>query len=196
MRMSAQCDTRPGFAQLDALRASIDDVAKPRTLNTLADQAETAGFRKIGQVYDIPARTMQRYASRRDARAGDLEASITVKGRGFPLSEFRPKQTARGVSVVIKGRRIVIPHTFMVRRFGQHVFARGAYGGKGLSRATGESFGRFAYGRTRLPINELYTFAPPDAWSNPEVVDAINARVDEQAGKVLQREIAAVSRGF
>ena len=139
---------------------------------------------------------MQRYASRKDARRDDLEASITVKGRGFPLSEFRPVQTAKGVSVVIKGKRITIPHTFMVRRFGQHVFARGAYGGKGLRKATGETFGRFTYGRTRLPINELYTFAPPDAFSNPEVVQAMDDRVEQQAAAALEREVAAVARGF
>lgn len=196
MRMSATCDTSKGRAQLDALRAGIEDVAKPRTANTLADQAETVGFRKIGELYGIPARRMAQYASRRDARAGDLEASITVKGRGFPLSEFRPRQTAKGVAVTIKGRTFVIPHAFMVRKFGQHVFARGAYGGKGLRKATGESFGRFAYGRTRLPINELYSFAPPDAWSNPEVVQAMDDRVESQAPSVLRREIAAVTRGF
>lgn len=196
MRLSVKVDTAKGFGQIDRLLERIEEVAKPRALNTLADQAETEGFRKIAQVYQIPARTMAQYASRKDARSGDLEASITVKGRGFPLSVFRPRQTANGVAVTIKGRTFVIPHTFMVRKFGQHVFARGAYGGKGVRRATGESFGRFTYGRTRLPINELYSFAPPDAWSNPEVTEAMNERVERQAASVLRREIAAVSRGF
>jgi len=186
-------------AQFDAIR----DIAEPRAINTLADQAEVAGDRKVAELYGISARTLQRYTTRKDARANDLEASITVKGRGFPLSEFRPVPTARGVQVTIKGRTFVIPHTFMVKRkFGRNVFARGAYGGKGISRPTGESFGRFLFDRGGigrrhgLPINKLYTFAPPDTWSNPTVTAAMQDRVDSQAAAVLRREVAAVTRGF
>jgi hypothetical protein len=40
-----------------------------------------------------------------------------------------------------------------------------------------------------LPINELYTVAPPDAFSNPEAVDAMNDRVAEQEPKVIAQEI-------
>lgn len=197
MRLSTRCDTSKGFAALDALGDSILDVAAPRALNTLNEQAQTAGFREIDDVYGVSTRTMAKYASQRTARAGDLEASTSVRGKVFPLSEFRPIQTARGVTVVLKGQRVLVPHAFLVKRFGQHVFARGAYRGRSVPKPTGETGGRgFTYGRTRLPISELYTLGPADMFQRRSVVDRMNDRVDEQAPAVFRREIAAVARGF
>ena len=86
---------------------------------------------------------------------------------------------------------------FLVKRFGQHVFARGAYRGRSVPKPTGETGGRgFTYGRTRLPISELYTLGPADMFQRRSVVDRMNDRVDEQAPAVFRREIAAVARGF
>jgi hypothetical protein len=196
MRLKVRDNLAEVERDLDQLAERIRSTAIPRVLNALIGSAQSAGFRQIAQTYQIPARTMEQYASQRLASAADLQASITVKGRGFPLSIMNPVPGPSGVTVTIKGRRVTIPHSFMVKRFGQHVFARGAYGGKGVRRATGESFGRFAFGRTRLPISELYSFAPPDAFSNKATVEAMDEAVKERAGKALQRELSAVARGF
>lgn len=197
MRLKTRDNLPEVEADLDALRDRILSVAAPRAINTLQDQAQTAGFREIKQVYDIAPATMDKYTTVKLARAGELEASITVKGRGFPLSTFKPVQNRTGVAVTIKGKRVTIPHAFMVARFGQHVFARGAYGGKGKGvRPTGETFGRFVFGRGRLPINELWTFSPPDCLANPNVKDAMDAKVEESAPKQLKRELSAIARGF
>lgn len=190
-------------ADLDAFAASIRDVALPRALNTLRDQAEVAGLREIKDVYQIPSITMRAFLTDKQATAGDPEASITAKGRGFPMSVFKPVQTAKGVQVTVKGRSFVIPHSFMVAKFGQHVFARGSYGGKYGGTPTGERFGRFVYvkgeskGRRHgLPIAELYSFAPPDCLANAGVTAAMDDRVAAQAAAVLAREISAARRGF
>lgn len=196
MPVTMRCDTSKGDAALDAFARDVRSIASVRAINVLADQAETAGLRKVAELYQIPARTMAQFSTRKNAKADDLEAVQTVRGRAFPLSAFKPVQNRVGVSVVIKGRRVTIPHAFMVARFGQHVFARGSYGGKGGVTPTGETSGRFVFGRKRLPISELYTFGPADADSNPEVVAAKNDRVDEQLDKVMTREISAVRRGF
>lgn len=185
------------FGDMDRYVAAAKSVAAVRVLNALRPMAQTAGLRKISDIYGIGPRTTEQYATVKDATQSDLEASITVKGRGFPLSAFSPVQTPTGVSVLIKGRRVTIPHAFMVQRFGKHVFARGAYLGKsGGLNPTGETFGRFAFGRGRLPIQELYTFGPAEAFANPDVTNAMLDRVEEQAPKVIARELAAVKRGF
>lgn len=194
MRLTARDNAAQVERDLDRLAERIK-VAGIRAVNALAAQAERAAFAEINAVYQIPAKTMSQYASTRLASQVDAEASITVKGKGFPLSVFKPVQNRVGVSVLLKGRRITIPHAFMVPRFGQHVFARGAYGGKG-TKPTGQSFGRFQFGRTRLPINELYSLAPPDAFSNPKVVEAMDDTIAENAPKQLQRELSAIARGF
>lgn len=197
MRMNSRDNLPDVERDLDALRERILITAAPRFLNTLQDQAQTAGFREIRNEYQIQPATMDRYTTVQPARAGDLEASITVKGKGFPLSTFKPVQTKQGVAVTIKGRRVLIPHAFMLERFGSHVFARGAYAGKSKGmKPTGETFGRFAFGRGRLPISELWSFAPPDCLSNGKVQGVMNDRVAEQAPKILERELKAVARGF
>lgn len=204
MRVNATCDTSKGKADLAALAERIRETAVPRTLNALIDQAQRTGLRQIAITYRIAARTIEQYATQKPARADDPEASITVKGKGFPLSLFNPVQGPKGVTVTIKGRRVLIPHSFQIRgRFAirhagitLHVFARGSYGGKYGGTPSGQSFGRFLFNKSRLPISEIWSFAPPDAFSNPQVVDAMQDIVDGNAGKELQRQIAAVTRGF
>jgi len=183
------------LADLDGFVDDVVRIAAPRALDKLRDQAKTAGFRKISEIYDIGPRTMDRYASLTFANGRTLEASINVKGAGFPLYAFAPRQTRLGVSIRIKGKRVVIPHTFIAKMPSGHVgvFARGTYAGR-FQFKRGRRITKPRKARTELPINELFSFAPPDALSNPDVVDAMQARVDEQAGKVLKQEIRFASR--
>jgi hypothetical protein len=197
MRLKVRDNLAEVERDLDRLAERIRTTAIPRALNALIGSAQSAGFRSIAQTYQIPARTMEQYASQRLASAADLQASITVKGRGFPLSTFNPVQGPRGVTVTIKGRRVLIPHAFMTPKFGTHVFARGAYASKAKGiRPTGQSFGRFDFGKTRLPISELYSFAPPDAFDNPATVAAMEDDTAERAPVQLRRELGAVARGY
>ena len=180
---------------LDALAARIP-VAFTRAANAMLGPVQTAGFQQIAITYQIPAATMKQFASQRIAAANDPIAGITVKGRGFPLSAFSPVQTAAGVSVLLKGRRVTIPHSFMVGKFGKHVFARGSYRGKYGGKPSGEVFGEFVFGESRLPISELWSLSPPDAFSNPATTAAMDAAVAERAPAALRRELSAIARGF
>jgi hypothetical protein len=195
-RMAVRTNADEVFADMDRFIDKARTVGIPRALNKLRDQAQVAGLRRISDIYGIGPRTMERYITTKLATASALEASITAKGKGFPLAMFQPRQVRQGVSVRIKQRRVIVPHAFMATMPNGHVgvFARGAYGGKGISIFTGESFGRFQFGRRRLPINELYTLSPPDALNNPDVIEAMNDRVDEQAGAIIQREVAFATR--
>lgn len=194
---------------LDAWTQGIADVALPRALNKVADQAQVAGLRKVNAIYRVGPRTMEQYLSTRLAKQGNLVVEIAAKGQGFPLYLFQPRQlkgrltrrkggyrTGGGVSVLIKGRRVLIPHAFIATMKSGHrgVFARGAYGGKGKIVPTGETSSRFHFGKKRYSINELFTFGAPQAFSNPDVVDAMNDRAREQMPIVLAQEIRFASR--
>lgn len=187
-----QISVRSNAAEvLDELDAFVGDTRQAMRIaaSRLRDQAQTVGLRKINEIYRIGPRTMERFVVvRLEDRADGIAASISARGKGFPLYLFDPRQTRAGVSVSVKGKRFVIPHTFIARmksgRVG--VFARGAYGAKGLRKPSGKTFGRFAFGVSRLPINELYTLSPPDALANPDVTEAMAKRVEEQAGKVIK----------
>lgn len=198
MKLRARTNVNDVLRQMDTWVDQATTVAAPRAVNKLMQQAQTAGFRKVAEIYEIGPRTMEKFARVKFAVPGDLEAVLTVRGKGFPLYAFQPRQTRGGVSVRIKGRRFIGPHSFIARMRSGHVgvFARGAYGGKSGRKmvATGEKFGRFVYGRRRLPINELYSLSPPDAASNPDVTEAMQRRVDEQATKVFEQEIRFATR--
>lgn len=196
MKLRAKDNLSEVLADIDAFAESIAGVAVPRALNALRAQAQTAGLREISSVYEIGPRTMEKYVTVKAATNGDLEAEITVKGAGFPLRVFRPVRTDKGVRVTVKGRTFIVPHSFIIAKFGGHIYARGSYGGKYGGRPSGESFGRFQFNRSRLPISKLFSFAPPDALNNQRVRDAMDARVDEQSARVLAREISAARRGF
>lgn len=213
MRISATTDLRGFDHAIDRVADAVVQRASARAVNRLTQQAQTAGLREVSRIYGIGPRSFERYVETRLARDGEFRASIRAKGAGLPVYLFEPRRTARGVTVRIKGRRFLIPHSFIARmqsgRVG--VFARGAYGGKGVIKTTGETFGRFVYGRgsrriqgrrpgkgarrSGLPVNELYTFAAPDALANPDVVGAMSDRVFEQLDKVMRQELNAAMRG-
>lgn len=199
LRLKVRTNLDEVLGDLDRYVQTISAKAVPRALNKLADQARTAGLRAVNDEYQIGPRAFEKYVVAKLASTLDLEASLTVKGLGLPLHLFDPRQTKAGVSVRIKRRRVIIPHAFLARmksgRVG--VFARGAYGGKsGKLKPSGKRFGRFLFGRGRLPINELFTFGPAEAFGSEKVSEAMAKRIEEQQSKVLAQEIRAAAQGI
>jgi len=193
MRLAVTTNVDQVFRDMDAFVARAQQVAIPRALNKLRDQAQVAGLRKINDLYQIGPRTSEKYLRIKLAGQADLEAAMSMVGSGFPLALFSPIKTPRGVSVKIKGKRFLISHAFQVQQFGSNVFARGAYAGKGRGlRPSGKHFGRFQFGIGRLPINKLYTFSPADMLANQEVVGAMQDRIEEQVDKVIASEMRRV----
>lgn len=208
-RLSVDVDLGKFEDQLDeGVRAIL--LATTRTGNKLIERAKTSGLREIDRIYGIGPRAFEKYVEVRLATEGEFEVSIRVTGKQLPLYHFDPRPTKKGVSVKIKGRRVLIPHAFMARMRSGHVgvFARGAYGGKGVrgERLSGEAFGRFKFARgsqrvrglrpkgkgsrrSGLPVNELYTFTPSEALTNEQVEDAMFKRVQDDLPKVMRQEL-------
>lgn len=197
LNLSSKDNIDDVFDEIEAYIDKVNLIAVPRAINKVANQAQTAGLRKINDIYQIGPRTMEQYVYTTLASASDLTATINAKGAGFPLYLFSPRPTNKGVTVSIKGTRILILHAFIARMPSGHigVFARGAYGARATHfEATGEAFGRFAFGKSRLPINELYTLSPPDAFDNPDVIKAMDDQVALQMPIVLAQEIKFATR--
>lgn len=196
MRLKATADLAKGNAQLDRLAAGIRK-AKARAANELRKQARTAGLRAVNDAYSIGPRTMEQYVTETVATPEEPTAALTVKGKRLPMSAFKPivrRGKGGGVSVLIKGRRVLIRHAF-IGQFGQ-VVARGAYQGRKAIRPRGDRFQGFAFGKGRLPVSALQGISAAEAFGARVVVDAMNNRIDEQAAAVLRRELDAVARGF
>ena len=216
MRLRTTSNIDDVLKAFDQLEQDIIGIAGPRALNTLANQADVAGRRKIRDIYGISTGDLAPYFDVVIASTSNLEAKIVAKGKGFPLKFFKPRQTKEGVVATIKGKTVLFRHAFLPKGGldTTQVFARGRYGpggpsaarprkgkrksglGANVFRSSGESMGRFAFGLGRFPITLLRSSSAPDALSNPDVVEAMNDRVSEQAAKVLEREMKAVARGF
>lgn len=222
MELRATSNLPEVFAKLDAWTEDVITKAAPIALNKLGDQARVAGERVVRKTYGLTIDQFNKYISVTFAKGGSLEYVITATGKGFPMILFKARQTKLGVQVVIKGRTVLIPHAFIksIGSGGAQVWARGSYNasasgsgttGKGAGKrrkrgireatgrsafeSTGESFGRFAFGRNRFPITLLRSTTPPSALINPDVVSAMNERINEQAQKVFAAAIKYIARG-
>lgn len=219
MRLRSKGNIDEVMAAFDLLQADIER-AEPRVLTTLASQADVAGRRAIRDIYGISTADLAPYFDVEIASLSNPEARIVANGKGFPLRFFRPRKTKQGVEFTIKGKTVLWEHAFIatIRGGERQVFARGRYGpgaaeaprrrrgrrkaglapsgGGSLFRATGERFGRFAFGYGRLPISLLRSSSPPDVLGNPDVLKAMNDRVEQQAPSVLARELKAAARGY
>jgi hypothetical protein len=189
IRFDVRHDLGKAAEQMAGLAAGLREKATTRAINKVAAQGKTAAAREIKQEYQISTRVISRSISLRRAGRGVLQAVIAAQGGPLPMIAFQARQSKLGVTIKVKGRSITVPHAFIksMKSGHQGVFARGGY--KGSMRRTGESFGRFKFGRGRLPIGELFTMSVPNGFSNKVVQDKVMARVREQFPKVLAQEI-------
>jgi hypothetical protein len=178
--------------RLGNLSKGMADKAIVRALNKTGQQGKTQAGREIKEQYQIGTRVTGRSITIRRAGRGVLQAVIKVEGRALPMIAFQAKKDLGGVSVQIKGRRVVVPHAFIATLKSGHkgVFARGGY--KGGFEKNGQQFGRFQFGRKRLPIGELFTASVPQGFNNKVVKDRVVKRINEQFPKVLGQEIAYI----
>lgn len=184
----------------DDLRRLSDDVRQKvigRALRKTASNAKTETSRAIRDEYKISSRVVGKSITVHTVYGQTPKAEITVKGRPLPMYAFKPKQTKVGVRVRIKGKFIVVPHAFIANMRSGHVgvFARGGY--KGITADAG-SFGRFKFSKSRLPINELYTFSLPQGFNNKVVMSRVIVRFQARYPVNLAHEYewAAASCGF
>lgn len=175
---------------LARMSRQLQTLAVTRALNKTAARAKTKAGREIKEQYRIGTRLVSRFISisRAGGRKGHI-ATVSAEGRPMPMIAFKPRQTASGVSVDIKGRRVTVPHAFIATMRSGHrgVFARGGY--KGSFERAGGQFGSFIFGRQRLPLGELFTFSLPQAFSSKVVLDRVTRHVNNEFPKVLRQEI-------
>ena len=182
--------------------ASITKVAVPRALNRLLDQAQVAGVRVATEKFDVTRANMFKYGRFKYSRAnsGDPSAELLITGASFPLWIFPHRQTRTGVQVTLHKKPFLFPHAFQIKSRGRKVYARGSYSATGSTEAfdgregalfvpTGEAFWRFKFGRHRFPLSIVRTMSPPGVFAHEDINEAMLARVEEQAAKVMAQEI-------
>lgn len=158
------------------LTEKINNIAAVRALNKTATTVRAEAARRIRSEYSIKTSAAKDQMAIRRATARDVRSAIVVSGRPIPLIEFSANQTKRGVSVKIKGARKVITHAFIARMRSGHrgVFIREIINGK-----------RGA----RLPIRELFSLSLPTAFSQKQIIAALEQVAAARYTETLAQEV-------
>lgn len=95
-----------------------------RGLNKTGDKVRTVVVRSLakqtGAKYGAVKKALK--VTRADYR--DLKYTIAARGSHIPLRDFGPRRTKKGISAAPWNNRQVFDHTFFIRAWGGHVFAR------------------------------------------------------------------------
>lgn len=129
---------------LEDLSGSMREQLLPRVLNNIGKLAQTQVKRTIANEMGIAVNRVGAFLRLKQATPGHLAVTIRAKGPRLPLKDFKPKpakvtriRPPIGVSVIDRGTRKVLPHTFIgpnehifVRSPGKRVMSKGRYEGK------------------------------------------------------------------
>jgi hypothetical protein len=146
-------DLKRQFAGLEKATTA----AMVRSLNKTAVSVRAEAVKLIRGRRALKAKTIREAIAIRKATKALLIAEVIVSGRPIPLREYAARQTKRGVTVNVVGRRqLVKPDgipTFQIARFGNHVYVR--------------------EGKKRLPIRKLYGPSLPSALGQQAIEAAL-----------------------
>lgn len=179
-----------------AFRASVDDFSKKKikkavaiALNRTADRVMTEAMRSIRQEYNVTARELRRgFKIKPRAWESSWRTAVVASGRPLNVIGFSPRQTKKGVSVVIKGGvRKIIPHAFIARitvpnGAGEY---RGVFERKFKSGRGGERWGKY-------PIRSVSTVSVPGLFRKQIIGESL-ARI---ATDRFHTELAAAVRAI
>ncbi|MFG1370707.1 phage tail protein [Xanthobacter oligotrophicus] len=155
--------------------AQVSPQAVARALNRTVEKARTDVTRALVKQTGLKFGTVRKATSLWRASAGSLTAEIRAKGGYTSLKEFSARQTKKGVSAAPWGRRQVFDHTFMVKRYGGHVYKR--------------------EGKDRFPLRKLYGPAIPVEMVKGASRDAFFRAVESELPKRLDHELGRVLGG-
>jgi hypothetical protein len=177
---------RSQFAHLKSQSEVNSTIA--RAINHTAAKAKTAASRQIRDRYKIRAKDLKPAIKVHKANRTNLEAAVMAVGRPLPIYAFGARQTKRGVSVNVMGKRQVIRSAFVATMKSGHtgVFARGGYKGYQFD------FRRQRVQRTGpdLSINEITTSSVPKMMANEIVISHLERIMSEQFPARLQHEVS------
>ena len=170
------------FIGLDALSKLPNNmkgavvIASQRTLNKVGTSTNAHWARQVKTELNLPISTIKYALRRYNKSPGVLEIHVDSRGapgiqvsprrRAISLINFDARQTATGVSVKIKSKRVLVKHAFIAKV--RSSANKGVY---------------MRIGKPRLPIRALYSTSIEDAAENSVV------EVDEFARESLNRTL-------
>jgi hypothetical protein len=171
------------------LKGSQFNLAVARAINHTIAKAKTGASRDIRGEYKVKAKDLSGKLAISKATRVSQTGMIRVSAKPLPIVSFGARQTRKGVSVKITGKRKVIKSAFIATMKSGHkgVFVRGAYKGTELSYRTK----RINKKGPDLPIEEVHTASPYSMMIHERVqqqtADKINTSFPARLLHELQR---------
>jgi len=191
MQVDVRDNIKQVLARMEGFSRDVVEKATVSALNRVADQAVTQAAREIrDKGYNFKAARIKAAIRVIRASTGKLTASVRVKRKPTPLIDFDARETRKGVTVKVQGKRAVIPHAFIATMPSGHrgVFVR-KDGGTHLYKRKG---GRII--STQLPIRELYGPSIGAAYANDAIQEAMARSIASNFEARLRHEIKRLSR--
>lgn len=164
------------------------NLAIARAINHTLAKAKTAASRDIRSEYNVKAKELKSALAINKAKRTWLEGMLIATGKPLPLIAFGARQTRRGVTVDVMGKRERLPSAFIGTMASGHrgVFARGKYQGY-----------KFQWREKRikkqgndLAINELTTTSVPKMMQNNAVLTALQKGLEQDFPARLEHEVS------
>lgn len=172
-------DVKPARRYVSSVQRRVVPKAQMRTVNELAKQVVTVSAREIRKRRRLKIGVIKKAMRVTKATITRLRARITARGRPISLKEYAARQTKRGVTVNITGRRKLWKSdggrvAFQVKAIGGHIFARRS--------------------KKRLPIEKQWGPSIPSRFVQPDVERAQRSLVRDKAGAIMRRNLAFLMR--
>jgi hypothetical protein len=171
--------------EFEDLQDKVKTKAIVRALNRTADQAKVHAARQIRDAgYKLPVGQIKAGIRVVKASAAQQTAALVCKGRPIPLINFSARETAKGVSVSVKGGRKTILGAFVATMPTGH---RGVFQRVGSSHKRTVKGGKVVW--SGLPIKELYGPSLPSAFANEVVQSSLQKFIAEKFGANFSHEL-------
>lgn len=162
LKFDVRSDLRQAVVRLQLNSNKLIDRATVTALNRTITTVQSEANRKIRERYNLKAAAVKKQMRVGRASQSRLFAELVVSGRNIPLYEFAARQVGKGVTVRVTKTRKLVRTAFIARmksgRVG--VFARA--------------------GKSRLPIEELFSISLPRAFTQKQILDAVRKKAAER----------------
>jgi len=185
-------------SRLAGIQAQIKDVAIARALNRTAVTVRASAAREISRELGgaIKVGQVRKAIRQRNASRDQLAAVLTATGRRIiPLSAFRPRQTAAGVTVRIGSRSVSVLGAFITRSGA--VRMRTPDWKAALYDQVQRRRRRIARGDVPdFPIAQLFAPGVPAVFVQPAILNAQEQLARERFGVEFERQLRfALTKG-
>jgi hypothetical protein len=172
-----------GLYPKERLAAAVSAVNK--TLTTV--RAEAA--RRIAASYKIKTNEAKKSLRIEKSSRNEVRGAVVASGQPIPLFAFSARQTKKGVTVNVTGKRKLMRHAFIATMKSGHkgVFIRSRGGGHPVQFRHGKGSRLRKKGRD-LPITELISISVPAAFALAKVGQALIAVAQKRFAEAFAQE--------